>query len=371
MPVGGPMRSGIWAKAIAGAMIGLLLMQPQAFSAKATAKPRHPAFSAKATAKPGYPAFSAKATAKPGHPAFSAKATAKPKHQAFSARASAKPRHRATVATGKHVVEKKPESVQIVTFPDTEWRPVKIIRGGLELKDTKIGVVPAEKAETVEIVTFGNPKSKPVRVLRGDGDQAATLVQPPPANGVKTELVTFADPRVRPVTVLRGSVALSPPVIDLFGPAREPDLDRVAFAVDGAESSHGTDLRMWRREPSGPQGPMQVSAAAAEDLGGGDRFDIAKNRQLGRAYLARMYRRYGNWPEAIAAYNWGPRNMDSWISSGRPSADFPIEVERYRDRVLRDVCFAEAPGGPLFYCNRPFSEIAPANVRGERQLIRP
>jgi len=373
VPVGGPMRSGIWAKAIAGAMIGLLLIQPQAFSAKATAKPKH-----HATVATGKHVVEKK-------PGFSAKASAEPKHRAtvstgkhvvekkpgFSAKASAKPKHRATVATRKHVVEKKPESVQIVTFPDTEWRPVKIIRGGLALKDTKIGVVPAEKAETVEIVTFGNPKSKPVRVLRGDGDQAARLVQPPPANDVKTELVTFADPRVRPVTVLRGSVALSPPVIDLFGPAREPDLDRVAFAVDGAESSHGTDLRMWRPEPSGPQGPMQVSAAAAEDLGGGDRFDIAKNRQLGRAYLARMYRRYGNWPEAIAAYNWGPRNMDSWISSGRPSADFPIEVERYRDRVLRDVCFDEAPGGPLFYCNRPFSEIAPANVRGERQLIRP
>jgi soluble lytic murein transglycosylase-like protein len=97
---------------------------------------------------------------------------------------------------------------------------------------------------------------------------------------------------------------------------------------------------------------MQVSAAAASDLGGGDRFDIAENRQLGRAYLARMYRRYGNWADAIAAYNWGPGNMDFWISSGRPSGDLPIEVERYRDRVLRDVGFDETLRGLLSYRDR-------------------
>ena len=45
-------------------------------------------------------------------------------------------------------------------------------------------------------------------------------------------------------------------------------LDRVATAVDSAESSHGTDIGMWRADPSGPQGPMQVSEAAAMDVGG-------------------------------------------------------------------------------------------------------
>ena len=53
---------------------------------------------------------------------------------------------------------------------------------------------------------------------------------------------------------------------------------------------------MWRPEPDGPQGPMQVSAAAAADVGGGDRFDETDTRALGRAYLAHMFRRYGSWP---------------------------------------------------------------------------
>jgi Transglycosylase SLT domain len=113
--------------------------------------------------------------------------------------------------------------------------------------------------------------------------------------------------------------------------------------VDGAESSHGADLRMWRPEPGGPQGPMQVSAAAASDVGGGDRFELAENRALGRAYLARMYRRYGNWPDAIAAYNWGPGNLDAWIGGGRTADKLPLAVERYRNRVLREAVLVD-PG---------------------------
>jgi hypothetical protein len=111
-------------------------------------------------------------------------------------------------------------------------------------------------------------------------------------------------------------------------------LDRIAYGVDGAESSHGGDPGMWRPEPNGPQGPMQVSAAAAADVGGGDRFDETENRALGRAYLAHMYRRYGSWPDAVAAYNWGPGHLDEWIGGGRPADKFPATVERYRTRVL-------------------------------------
>ena len=61
-------------------------------------------------------------------------------------------------------------------------------------------------------------------------------------------------------------------------PGNVDALDHIAFAVYGAELSHGSDPNMWRSEPDGPQGPMQVSAAAAEDVGGGDRFDMVENR---------------------------------------------------------------------------------------------
>ena len=119
-------------------------------------------------------------------------------------------------------------------------------------------------------------------------------------------------------------------------------LDRVATAVDGAESSHGKDVAMWRPDRSGPQGPMQVSEAAATDVGGGDRFDLVENRAIGRAYLAQLYARYKNWPDAIAAYNWGLSNVDTWIKAGRPSEKFLAGVAAYTMRVLSDsgLCYS-------------------------------
>jgi hypothetical protein len=122
-------------------------------------------------------------------------------------------------------------------------------------------------------------------------------------------------------------------------------LDRVASAVDGAESSHGTDMAMWRPDPSGPQGPMQVSEAAATDVGGGDRFDSSQNRAIGRAYLLQLYGRYGNWPDAIAAYNWGIGKMDAWVKAGRPSDHLLVGVAGYLRRVLHEsgLCDAAEP----------------------------
>jgi soluble lytic murein transglycosylase-like protein len=90
---------------------------------------------------------------------------------------------------------------------------------------------------------------------------------------------------------------------------------------------------------------MQVTAAAAIDVGGGDRFDLDENRALGRAYLVSLYRRYGNWPDAIAAYNWGPGNLDNWITGGRVADKLPLQVEQYRDRVLREASGESSAAG--------------------------
>lgn len=131
-------------------------------------------------------------------------------------------------------------------------------------------------------------------------------------------------------------------------PIAASPLDRVTYAVDGAESSHGSDQGMWRLDPEGPQGPMQVSAAAASDVGGGDRFDLEQNRKIGRAYLAQLYRRYGDWPDAIAAYNWGIGNLDAWVRAGRPTGGLGFGVTGYLWRVLRDsgLCGETSPAPP-------------------------
>ena len=128
---------------------------------------------------------------------------------------------------------------------------------------------------------------------------------------------------------------------------------------------------MWRSESlDGPQGPMQVYAAAAADVGGGDRFDETANRALGRAYLAHMFRRYGSWPDAIAAYNWGPGHLDEWIGGGRPADKFPAAVERYRTRVLVTSGLAAAAGGDSFslWANTRLERLERLRMLAKREM---
>jgi hypothetical protein len=143
-------------------------------------------------------------------------------------------------------------------------------------------------------------------------------------------------------------------------------LNRLAYAIDGVESRHGADPGMWRADPNGPQGPMQVSAAAATDAGGGDRFDEKENHALGCSYLARLYRRYGSWPDAVAAYNWGPARMDVWISGGRPIDKFPASVDRYRTRVLMA---SALPGADVFgSINARLARLGMLRLQAKQQL---
>lgn len=226
-------------------------------------------------------------------------------------------------------------SVETVHFANRKYPPVRLVRGS--------GAAPQRPVHR-EVVSFGNGTAQRVTIVRGIAGPVQPVVRQAalgPANRI--ERVSFGNPAQPGVTVVRGGAGLRDLfTVDLFGPANAGELDRIAFAVHGVESRHGADPRMWRPELAGPQGPMQVSAAAALDVGGGNRFNLVENRLLGRAYLARMFRRYGNWPDALAAYNWGPANVDQWIAGGRKDERLPLETTRYIERVLRDALVTAA-----------------------------
>jgi len=234
-----------------------------------------------------------------------------------------------------------------VTFKGIPAESVIVLRGTGAIR-VDPGNLPPEPSAEVENVTFNGSLPGRVRVVRvgiasSGKTPGASLPSPQlslPMPDRTTETAVFADPRNNPVTVIKGSI-FEAAAVDVFTPANQPDLDRMAFAIEALESSLGTDPRMWRSDPDAAQGPMQVTLAAAMDVGGGNRFSEADNRALGRAYLDHLYRRYGNWSDAVTAYNWGPGNVDGWIDAGRPADKFPLEVEHYRDRVLRRAGLAQ------------------------------
>jgi Transglycosylase SLT domain len=228
-----------------------------------------------------------------------------------------------------------PVDVETLSFGDPLSGPLRVVRG-----PGKTAPPPPAKPGRAETVSFGPGETAQVTVLRGGSVSPAGA--PNPAPQTHSEKISFADPQQPTVMVVRGAPTPDGFSMYLFGPASGGELDRIAFAVDGVESRHGADPRMWRPELDGPQGPMQVGAAAAFDVGGGDRFDLQQNRRLGRAYLAQMFLRYGNWPDALAAYNWGPGNMDLWIGGGRRAAQLPLDVARYVARVMRDAVISNA-----------------------------
>lgn len=80
---------------------------------------------------------------------------------------------------------------------------------------------------------------------------------------------------------------------------------------------------------AGAQGLMQLMPATARGLGVTDPFDPEQNVMAGTRFLKDMLRRYnGNVDEALAAYNWGPGNVD------RHGTDsLPRETRVYLTRV--------------------------------------
>ncbi|MFQ5513054.1 MAG: lytic transglycosylase domain-containing protein [Myxococcota bacterium] len=54
-------------------------------------------------------------------------------------------------------------------------------------------------------------------------------------------------------------------------------------------------------------------------------FDPVTNVRMGTRYLAHLHRRYEDWGQALAAYNWGPQHIDRRLRTGRA---LPVSYSR-------------------------------------------
>ncbi len=103
-----------------------------------------------------------------------------------------------------------------------------------------------------------------------------------------------------------------------------------AIALAVAQTESGTS--QWTKtgnlvtSSAGAQGVFQLMPGTAAGLGV-DPTDVNQNIQGGIAYLKQLYSKYGDWSTALAAYNFGPGNVDAGKS-------WPAETVNYVKAIL-------------------------------------
>lgn len=106
----------------------------------------------------------------------------------------------------------------------------------------------------------------------------------------------------------------------------------IALAVARTESGvcHWTPDGSVVTSSAGAIGVMQLEPATAAQLGV-DPYNVNANIHGGVAYLKELYQKYGNWSDALAAYNWGPGKMDNALNT---AAAIPGQVLNYVRGIL-------------------------------------
>lgn len=98
------------------------------------------------------------------------------------------------------------------------------------------------------------------------------------------------------------------------------------------ESHYRDDIITGRtKSPAGALGIAQFMPATAKELNI-DPLNTEQAIYAAARYLATLYRRFGNWSEALAAYNWGQGNVQR-----KGLAKAPKETRDYYAGILADV----------------------------------
>lgn len=95
------------------------------------------------------------------------------------------------------------------------------------------------------------------------------------------------------------------------------------------------------RSPVGATGIAQFMPDAAKDMGLiGPGYDNRTNPfaaiPAAARYLRLMYNQFQNWPDALAAYNWGPGNVRNW-KRAQGAYPQPMETSTYVAQITADV----------------------------------
>jgi hypothetical protein len=90
-----------------------------------------------------------------------------------------------------------------------------------------------------------------------------------------------------------------------------------------------------RKSTAGAIGIAQFMPKTAKQFGI-DPTDPNQAIPASGAYLSQLQKKYGNWPDAMRAYNWGPGNLDAYLKYGKGAKGqaIPQETREYPGKVL-------------------------------------
>lgn len=108
----------------------------------------------------------------------------------------------------------------------------------------------------------------------------------------------------------------------------------------------------------GARGAAQLMPGTMRDPGYGIKpvqdESLGENLRVGREYLGVMLKKYGgNVDHALAAYNWGPGNVDKWLRRGGDPSELPRETKTYIPRVKNFMAQQRQESAPVRVAERP------------------
>ena len=172
---------------------------------------------------------------------------------------------------------------------------------------------------------------------------ASLLENVPPTPEEIKSLATYLEWRLSAVFLRSmGDNYLTPLPLFLIPRAPVPVADNTLEGiVSSAAQEYGVDPRLIRAviqaesggnpravSPRGAMGLMQLMPGTASEWGVRDPFDPRENVRAGTGYLKSLLDRYqGNVELALAAYNWGPGNLE------RAHRSLPPETVHYIARI--------------------------------------
>lgn len=87
---------------------------------------------------------------------------------------------------------------------------------------------------------------------------------------------------------------------------------------------------------AGALGLMQIVPRFHPDV---DALDPFASIDYAGKFLRQLYRQFGDWKLALAAYNWGPGNLSGWLKASAlgQAGSWPRETTNYVEQISKDV----------------------------------